>query len=203
MSASTTINLKRCLQSLSDHDPSARGELLAYAERRLKILADRMFFRYRGLNYREHADDLLQEAMIRLWKSLEAVGPTTVEEFMGLAALQIRRALNDMVRNHFRQNNGAAVFLLSASDSQGGPVGVVADSADMAPEDLMRWTEFHAAVDQLEEPDRTAFDLLYYHELPQSEVAELMKVSDRQIRRYWLSARRTLLRMLDGSWPKL
>lgn len=203
MSASTTINLKRCLQSLNDHDPAARGELLAYAERRLKILADRMFFRYRSLNYREHSDDLLQEAMIRLWKSLESVGPTTVEEFMGLAALQIRRALSDMVRNHFGRNHDAAVYPLSVTDSQSGPVGVVADDSDMTPEDLMRWTEFHAAVDQLEEPDRTAFDLLYYHELPQSEVAELMKVSDRQVRRYWLSARRTLLKVLDGSWPKL
>jgi RNA polymerase sigma-70 factor (ECF subfamily) len=70
-----------------------------------------------------------------------------------------------------------------------------------SPDDLACWSEFHEAADRLPEPERTAFDLLYYHELPQIEVAGLMHVSERQLRRYWQSARRELHRVLEGMLP--
>lgn len=43
MSVSTTVPLQRCLRSLQNHDPAARGELLVPARRRLQRLANRMF----------------------------------------------------------------------------------------------------------------------------------------------------------------
>jgi RNA polymerase sigma factor (sigma-70 family) len=75
--------------------------------------------------------------------------------------------------------------------------------AGSAPDELACWSEFHAAAERLPEPERTVFDLLYYHELPPAEVAEVMEVSERQVRRYWQSARRALHRMLEGYLPKL
>jgi RNA polymerase sigma-70 factor (ECF subfamily) len=207
MNIPTTVHLQRCLQSLNDHEPTARSELLAYAQRRLKLLADRMFFRFQSLHSREHADDLLQEALLRLWQSLEAVGPTTVEDFMGLAALQMRRALCDLARRHYGKNRQGAGRRETLSqfviDSSSLTMEIQSDSASREPEELMMWSEFHSATGRLPEPERTAFDLLYYHELPQGEVAEMMKVSDRQVRRYWQSARRKLFQMMEGAWPEL
>lgn len=206
MSVPTTVHLQRCLLSLRDRDPSARGELLAHAQRRLQALADRMFHRFPSLHSHEHADDLFQEAMIRLWNSLEAIGPATVEEFMGLAALQMRRALCDLARYHFGRSNrvGASEYVPLSVDGSGNlTVKINSKDAPNAPDELMRWSEFHSAVDRLPEPDRTAFDLLYYHELTHAEVAVLMKVSERQVRRYWQSARRQLFQMMEGVWPDL
>lgn len=203
---STTVHLERCLQRLGHQDAAARGELLGYARRRLALLADRMFARFSMLHFHEEADDLCQEAMIRLWKSLEAVGPTTVAGFMGLAALEMRRALRDLAREHFGRKDRVGLpssMSLALSRGAGSALTCTIDAGTTAPDELACWSEFHAAADRLCEPNRTVFDLLYYHELPQAEVAALMEVSPRQVRRYWQSARRELHRMMEGWWPEL
>ena len=201
MTGSTTALMQQCLRRLRMEEASARAELLGFARRRLKELADQMFAQFPRLHSREQDDDLFQEAMMRLWKSLDAVGPATVPEFMGLAALQMRRALIDLTRHHFGRNNGGkrdqAESQLVNLPTQLRIVDQI-DDWNETPETLMMWAEFHQAADGLPEPERTAFDLLFYGELPQPEVAELMGVTDRQIRRYWLSARRMVGRQLDG-----
>lgn len=203
---STTIMIQRCLGRLGRHDPEARAELLGHARRRLMLLAERMFARFPMLHQHEEVEDVIQEAMVRLWKSLEAVGPSTMAGFMGLVALQIRRALRDLARNHFGRDHSAHGFgnHRPAVNGNNGHTfeNAPADSASN-PEALACWAEFHEAADRLPEPERTAFDLLYYHELPQAEAAVVMQVSERQVRRYWQSARLKLHRLMEGCWPEL
>ena len=203
---STTIHIQRCLLRVACHDAEARAELLEHARRRLALLADRMFSKFPVLHRREEAEDLFQEAMVRLWQSLAEVGPTTVAAFMGLAALQMRRALRDLARHHFGRRNGdagASGERLAVSSNQGHTFENEPGDSTWHPDDLACWSEFHAAADRLPEPERIAFDLLYYHEFSQADVAEMMQVSERQVRRYWQSARRELHRMLEGSLPKI
>jgi RNA polymerase sigma factor (sigma-70 family) len=203
---STTIHLERCLRRIGQHDESARAELLSFAGRRLKILADRMFTRIPQLYSLEQSDDLLQEAMIRLWQSLEEVYPTTVAAFMGLAATQMRRALIDLARRHFgRHQQGQLHQAIARAPLHERCTVLMKQKGDEtnAVEELLSWSDFHAAADRLPEPQRTAFDLLFYHELPQAEVAEMMNVSIRQVQRYWNSARLKLFEMMEGAWPEL
>lgn len=206
MSISTTIHLERCLQRIGQHDESARAELLSFAGRRPKVLADRMFARFPQLYSFEQSDDLFQEAMIRLWQSLEEVFPTTVAGFMGLAAMQMRRALIDLARRHFGRNQpGELRTRRSRSVVHEGSTALLTQKDDRANavEELLCWSDFHLAADRLPEPQRTAFDLLFYHELPQAEVAQLMHVSLRQVQRYWHSARLKLSDMMEGAWPDI
>ena len=201
----TTIRIRHCLERLNARDTAARTELLEHARQRLGLLAQRMFAKYPVLHDREQVEDVFQEAIVRLWKSLEEVGPTTVAGFMALAALQIRRALRDLARTHFgrkpvHESDKRRPIINRAA---GASFDDRAADGAWAPDELACWSEFHAAADRLPEPERTAFDLLYYHELPQAEVAEVMEVSERQVRRYWQSARRELNRIMDGSLPKL
>jgi RNA polymerase sigma-70 factor (ECF subfamily) len=201
----TTVRIQKCLQRLVRQDAGAREELLEHARRRLAVLSDRMFTKFPRLHRREEAEDLFQEAMLRLWQSLQEVGPTTVAAFMGLAALQMRRALRDLARRHFgrrRRSAGEGAAGQAVAAEGGNVLENYAGDSTWQPDDLACWSEFHAAADRLPEPERTAFDLLYYHELPQAEVADLMEVSERQVRRYWQSARRELHRMLEGLLPK-
>jgi RNA polymerase sigma-70 factor (ECF subfamily) len=201
---STTVRLQRCLQRLADHDAQARGELLDHAARRLALLAEQMLSQFRALHRREESQDLFQQAMLRLWQSVERVGPTTVPEFMGLAAQEMRWALCDLARNHFgrKDREARADKRRPVVSSSNGHVNQ-REPADTtwAPDNLACWSEFHAAAGRLSDPERTAFDLLYYHELPQAEVATIMQVSERQVRRYWQSAREELYRMLEGWLP--
>lgn len=202
---STTIHLQRCLSRLDGNDPRARSELLEHARRRLALLAQRMFDSYPPLHRREDVEDVLQEAMARLWKSLEEVRPENIAGFMGLAALQIRRALRDLARAHFGREHGEKEFgdrRPVVNGTNGHTFDRHPANGTWHPEQLACWSEFHAAADRLPEPERTTFDLLYYHELPQAEVAALMNLSERQVRRHWQSARRHLHRTLEGLLPR-
>jgi len=202
----TTLHIQRCLQRLGTQDEAARTELLGHARRRLQLLAERMFSQFRMLHRREEADDVLQEAMVRLWQSLAEVGPTTVAGFMGLAALQIRRALRDLARHHFGRRDETGERSQPRQVVNGNHGHTFEDrpgDSTWHPDELACWSEFHAAADGLPEPERTAFDLLYYHALPQADAAEIMQISERQVRRYWQSARRELHRRLEGFLPKM
>lgn len=205
MSVSTSHHIERCLKRLSD-DPTVRDELLDHAQRRLKTLAELMFARFPMLQYREEVEDVLQEAMLRLWKSVEEVRPETVKAFMGLAALQIRRSLRDLARRNFGRKDGHKTnHVQSLVENAAGDWRRTNRFEDIesAPEVLLSWSEFHEAADALLEPERSVFDLLYYHELPQIEVAELLNISDRQVRRLWQSARRTIAKKIGGVWPEM
>lgn len=200
------MHLQRCLISLENRDPGARAELLGFAHRRLRLLAQRMFHRFPKLYSHEQSDDLFQEAMLRLWTSLEKIGPTTVAQFMGLATLQMQRALCDLARRHFGRTNALSVRDAQSRGSTlaGMAVAEVAiEDLANAPDELVCWSEFHAAAGRLAEPYRTAFALSFYHGLSQPEVAEVMNVSVRQVQRYCSAARLKLARMMEGTWPEL
>src|SRR4051794_19321915 len=72
-------------------DDSAVGELLAHFEGRLTCLTRKMLGDFPGVRRWEQTGDVLQEATLRLQQALTSVKPGTSREFLGLAALQIRR----------------------------------------------------------------------------------------------------------------
>lgn len=199
----TTWHIAGCLERLHC-DGAARSELINHARRRLQELAERMFLRFPRLHDKEQAVDVYQEAMLRLWRSLDEQRPTTVTEFMGLAALQMRRSLQDLARSHFgrkKEDSRAGHARPVVHATSGYTFESLPDDHTAPPEVLICWAEFHAAADRLPEPERTVFDLVYYNEVPQVEVAELLGVSDRQVRRYWQTARRLLLTKLEAVLP--
>lgn len=201
--STTTVRLQQCLQRLAIQDAAARTELMEHAARRLAVLAKRMFARVPALRHREDSEDAFQQAMLRLWESLEQVEPGTVAEFMSLAARQMRGALCDLARGHteLKETAERSQADVAAIREQGFVFNKQLADSTWAPDDLACWSEFHAAADRLREPERTAFDLLYYHALSQVEVADLMQVSERQVRRYWQSSREKLARTLEEWLP--
>lgn len=205
MSDSTTVHLRRCLNRLADNDAAARTELVTYSQKRLADLANRMFQGFPSFRFREQSDDLLQESMLRLRNSLEEIRPITVLGFMGLAALQMRRVLCDLARNYSRKNFELDEFhAISSTGIRKDGVGEQSaiDDAKNAPDELACWWQFHQAADELSQPYRTAFDLLFYHELPRIDVAMIMGISVRQVQRYWNYARLKLSKKMTRLWQK-
>jgi RNA polymerase sigma factor (sigma-70 family) len=71
------------------------------------------------------------------------------------------------------------------------------DSDD--PCNLAEWTEFHRQVEVLPEDEREVFNLLWYGELTQAEVAEVLGIAVRTVIRRWQAARVRLYKVLsDG-----
>jgi RNA polymerase sigma factor (sigma-70 family) len=67
---------------------------------------------------------------------------------------------------------------------------------------LEAWATFHEQVENLPDEDKAVFDLLWYQHLPQADVAKLLNVSERTVKRRWASARLKLHEALGGQSPE-
>lgn len=160
---------------------------------------------YRRVARWEEIDDVFQQSVVRLYRCLTKITPSSLDEFFRLATLQLRRELNALAA-HYYGPMGLGANLASQSSNQltaAIPIeGVASSNSSLQPERMLQWTEFHDAADRLPESEKQVFNLIWYYGLNQQEAADIMKVSDRQIRRYWNSARLRLNQLLDNSSPK-
>ena len=128
-----------------------------------------------GLNPRIHrweeTDDVFQDSVIRLCRSLRAAKPKSTEEYFGLAALQIRRTLIDLARHHFGPHGNSGRHRSDPMMRAGNQAVLLDDSNE--PQTLAQWSAFHSAVDQLPEDERAVFDAVFYGDATYADAAEL------------------------------
>ena len=193
-----TAQLQSWLDRLRRGDESARDEIINHSCERLRELTSKMLRGYPKLRRWEQTDDVLQNALLRLHRSLAEVQPESVRQFLGLAATQVRRSLIDLARHHFGpEGRGAHHHTEKAGNTAHGPVQNEQAPAE-EPGTLEEWTGFHEAVEKLPEAEREAFNLLWYEGLTQAETASVLGVNERTIRRRWHFARILLHETLQG-----
>jgi len=203
MSENQTTILQAHLDRLKAGDAAARNDLLTHATNALARLAKRMFGDFPSVGRWVGVEDVIQNASIRLWKSLEQVRPETVRDFYGLAALQVRRELYDLAR-HFTGPHGLGANYESVSpggDETSRPAAADPGHSTLDPGKLALWTDFHREVESLDKELREVFDLLFYQELPQAEAAQVLGISEPTLRRRWLAARLELQKRLKSEPP--
>lgn len=193
----TTVRVQRWLDRLSQDDPRAQEELLHHSSRRFRALVAVMIRDFPRLMRWEEVDDVCQLAMLRLWRSLDEVRPTTVDHFFRLAAVQIRRELCDLARRYQGPRGEAEL----PGNSHGHDLQSHVFDTTHIPDKLMFWTDFHAAVERLPEPEKTVFDMIWYHNVAQTEIAEIMNITPRHVRRCWTSARVRMREYLAVHFP--
>ena len=139
---------------------------------------------FRRLHRWEATEDVFQDAMLRLHRSLDDVKPDSVAQFFALAAMQIRRVLLDMARHYF------------GPEGPGTHRHLNGNAATDEPDSPQEWTEFYETLDTLPSEERTVVDLLWFEGLTQAEAAAVLGTSERTIRRLWYSARYLLHKAL-------
>lgn len=196
------------LEQLRGGDLRARDQLIEWACSRLRRLAQKLLQTYPQVARWEQTDDILQGAMLRLQRALESKVPESVQQFVAWAALQIRRELMDLARR-YGSSRRPRVYPLGgppAEPSQGvsdealRPNPLPADNT-AGPATLAEWADFHSLVKCLPPEEQEVFDMYYYGGLSQSEVAEVLNVSVRTVKRLWQSARLRLHDAMHGQWP--
>ena len=202
--SSQTLLIQSYLDRLRDGDETARGELLQCAGERLRSLARKMLRAYPRVHRWEETDDVLQNAALRLHRTLGQIAPATPRDFFRVAALNIRRELLDLAKHYYGPlGHGAKHASGGPSDSSAGE-REPADRGDLStePSRLAAWAEFHEQIGALPDEEREVFDLLWYQGLNQAEAAELLGVSERTIKRRWQTARLRLHEALHGEMPE-
>jgi RNA polymerase sigma-70 factor (ECF subfamily) len=198
----TTVRVQNCLDRMGRGDATARGELIAVACDRLRLLARRMLRDYPRLRRWEETDDVLQNALVRLCRALEAVPIATAADFFRVAALQVRRELCDLARHYYGPEGSGGRH----ESGTGDPEGAAAEARDPAdstwnPARIAAWTRFHEKVEALPAEEKEIFDLLWYHELSAAEAAKMLGTSGSTVKRRWQAARRRLHDLLGGELP--
>jgi RNA polymerase sigma factor (sigma-70 family) len=189
--------LQGLLDRLRQGDPEARRLLLERACERLRQLAGRMLYgSFPELARRHEVDSVVHETWVRLLQALEKTEPPTVADFFRLAAHKFRQVLLDMARSE-RRRGQREVLGLSGAGREGLAPSAAGTSYD--PARLALWTEFHEKVATLTEQERAVFEMHYYLELPQAEIARVLELHPRKVSYLWIAATEKLGEGLDTS----
>ena len=191
-----TTQMVQWLDRMRAGDASARDELIRGFQGRLELLARKMVGRDQRVGRWVDAEDVLQNALLRLLRALETVRPDSTRAFFGLAAEQIRRELLDLARHYYGpQGEGAHHESVERQPDESRP-GPRPARPGRKPGDLERWCRFHEEVERLPVREREVVGLIHYHGWTQVQVAELFQVDVRTIRRWWDAALAKLQRVL-------
>jgi RNA polymerase sigma factor (sigma-70 family) len=196
-----TTQIQSLLDRLGNGDESALEELLVHSQNRLRRMAHRMLAGKPHVHRWYETDDVLQNSLVRLCRSLKTVKPESVRGYCGLVATQIRRELIDMARSLYGPEGQGRNHKSDPgeADPKGNPHPLY-EKPDPGTDVVgqLEMVEFHETVDQLEPEQREVFELIFYEGLSRAEVASLLAVSERTIKRRWREARLALSRVLGS-----
>ena len=181
------------------NDPAAFDALIYHVSQRLCAITRRMLASYPQVRRWEQTDDVLQEVLLRLNRSLREVKPQNTAAFFGLAVTLLRRTLIDLSRHYY-----GVYGMGTRHDSRAA--GVVDEQPDVGQlrfseplSELDDWTAFHQAIERLPEVERETFSLKWYAGLSHVQIAQWLGISERTVIRRLISARTLLSGWLADS----
>jgi len=194
VSDETVTELRDLLDRMRRGDPDAPRALLERACARLRKLAAHIFnASFPALAARHEVDSIVHETWLRLARALESVQPGSVEHFFRVAAQKVRQVLLDMVDRQRRLRSREGAVLDGASHDAPAVAGQTHD-----PHRLALWAELHERIASLPEEERAVFEMHYYLELPQAEIAQLLALHPRKVSRLWVAATERLADEVAG-----
>jgi len=188
------------LQQLAGGEADARGELIDLTTERMRQLAHRMLGRFPVVRRWNDTDDIVQAAALRLWRALEVTVPETPRGLAGLMTTQIRRELLDLARKYSRPGSFASNHD-SGGDIDAGTTRRYPEDPGFLAEQLGRWTRLHEAAAALPDESRELFHLAWYAGLRQDEIAAVLGVSLRTVKRRWEATKDLLRQVFPDALP--
>ena len=196
-----TIRMQACVERWQIGDRAAADELIRAVAPRLEHLTRKMLRGFPAVREWNDSADILQASLLRLLNTLQKLRPSSTRHFYNLAGVHIRRELLDLAR-HFageklRRLPQGGPSEDSHADGQFEQVDPTTQDRDF---DL--WCHFHEAADQLPTEEREVLGLVFYHGWKQSQIAELLQVDERTVRRRWQSACVQIHQLVGNELPQ-
>ena len=194
MAGDPSAMLHGLLARVAAGDQAARHELIGCAYQRLRCLArvilNENFPRLKAAPAALETTDVADEAALGMYEVLAEIQPATPRDFFRLAAQRIRWLLLERAKQVDRAGREL-------------PDSPAPRAADRLPEDDVPGAleALYQQIEALPDKEREVVDLLYFHELDQSEAAAILGVTERSVRRYWTAARLKLLETMPNPLP--
>jgi RNA polymerase sigma-70 factor (ECF subfamily) len=196
-----TLHLHQCVQRWQAGDAQAADALLRVANQRLEQITRKMLRGFPAVHACAETADVLQGSLLRLLSTLRRLHPESTRHFFNLAAVHIRRELLDLARRLRREVFARLVPANATGDRDGEALDQTAATAT-EDHDLDLWCRFHEAVDQLPAAEREVVGLVFYHGWTQAQIAGVLQVDERTVRRRWQSACLRLNQMMGDELPR-
>lgn len=166
-----------------DRDAIARIVPLVYDE--LRALARRQLAReYRGERTLQPTD-LVHEAWLKLSRG-SRVDATDRAHFLAIAARAMRQVMVDQARRRLADKRGGGWDAATLTDGLAPAI---------RPAELL---ELDGALEELDARQRQVVEYRFFAGMSETETATVLGVSERTVRRDWVTARARLYRVLYG-----
>ncbi|MDX1566312.1 MAG: ECF-type sigma factor [Longimicrobiales bacterium] len=185
----SATGVTRLLEQVRDGDREALDRLLPLVYEELRGLARAQLGRGGGPRTLQ-ATALVHEAYVKLVRSTDRGGGAGLDaenraHFLSIAARAMRQVLVDRARAKGTEKRGGDWVPTTLHD---GDATVEVDAAEMLA--------LNEAIESLEPRQRQIVESRFFGGLEESEVASLLGVSERTVRRDWVKARAWLVRAL-------
>ncbi len=153
----------------------------------MRFLARRQLARERA-GHTLHATALVHEAYVKL--AAGAIEASDRAHFLAIAARAMRQILVDHARRKKAQKRGGDWEVTTLTDGS--------QAVEFRPEEVLA---LDRALDELDERQRQVVELRFFGGMEEGEVATVLGVSERTVRRDWVKARAWLYRSLYPQSP--
>jgi len=179
-------DVTRLLQAVGEGDSRALDRLGPLVYEELRSLAKRELYREQQ-GHTLHATALVHEAYLKLAGSRMPASDRA--HFLAIAARAMRQVLVDHARRRMSVKRGGDTVCTTLTDG-GAPV-------EFRPDELIALDE---ALEKLDPHQRQIVEFRFFAGMEEKEVADVLGVSDRTVRREWVKARAWLDRAMypDG-----
>jgi RNA polymerase sigma factor (TIGR02999 family) len=180
-------DVTQLLQAVSEGDSRALDRLVPLVYEELRSLAKRELYREQQ-GHTLHATALVHEAYLKLAGSRMAASDRA--HFLAIAARAMRQVLVDHARRRKAVKRGGDMVCTTLTDG-GAPV-------EFQPNELIALDE---ALEKLDPRQRQIVEFRFFAGMEEKEVADVLGVSDRTVRREWVKARAWLYRAMYPEGP--
>lgn len=175
-------DVTRLLAAIRGGERDALDRLLPVVYEELRAVAGRQLVRERP-DHTLHATALVHEAYVKLAGS--GVDAVDRAHFLAIAARAMRQVLVDHARRRMAAKRGGGWAITTLSDGH-NPI-------DFRPEEMLA---LDRALDRLETRQRQVVEYRFFAGMEETEIAAVLEVSERTVRRDWVKARAWLYREL-------
>ena len=176
----TPGEVTQLLQAVRNGDSEALDRLVPLVYDELRELARRELYR-EASGHTLHATALVHEAYLKLAGT--AMPASDRSHFLAIAARSMRQVLVDHARRRKAVKRGGDMVRTTLTDA-GAQV-------EFRPDELIA---LDAALERLDERQRQIVELRFFAGMEEKEIAGVLGVSDRTVRREWVKARAWLYR---------
>lgn len=182
--------IQRLLDRANHGDADSRRQLMTVTYDRLCKLAGKILVEsFPALRNTHDVNSIVHETWLRLDMALDKTVLPTAADYFRFAAHKIRHVLLDMIERQRKLSRPESII---NADSSLPDSPAEQSHSTYDPRRLSEWTDFHQRVQQLEPDLRSVFELHYYLELPQSEIAKLLELHPRKVSYLWIAATESL-----------